>query len=264
MRFSGNKPQQAEKYIQYFKLSGEALVVELTESKWMACCGEEFSADSVSGSDDITVSLGGSLTWASTANKDKNFTVAFTNECGKSRRLRVSLKIYHCPCANGGTCKHDEESRKGSDNYICQCPQEFQGELCDDTDLSAWTMWGSCSEPCGGGKATRSRSCVGDRCTQLKTLEERQCNTQECTSATEAEWSEWSNCTKECDSGLTRRTRSCPVSQCEGNQEDVELCNEHQCDCMFLDYLLLSTAWLSEALGSICPSIHLSVSTLMP
>ncbi|CAH1772619.1 unnamed protein product, partial [Owenia fusiformis] len=89
---------------------------------------------------------------------------------------------------------------------------------------SEWSEFGSCSNTCGGGTKTRSRSCDnpapdhgGDTCLaadgetrQLSETESDDCNTDEC--PIDGAWSDWSafgSCTNTCGGGTKTRSRLC-------------------------------------------------------
>ncbi len=176
--FSDNEAPKITSPSEFFKLPGQALVKQLTASDPDPHGGLTFSADT--GSPDITVSPNGDLVWAAIANVDTVINVTVTDGCGASSTKQISLRIYNCPCENSGTCKHNSTTPIGSDQYICQCPQDFPGTFCNDTVYGPWSEWSHCSTECGGGEIARTRTCTGARCSSKTHKESKFCNIRPC------------------------------------------------------------------------------------
>lgn len=164
---------------------------------------------------------------------------ACTTTCGggKAKRSRI---IWVSPSHGGVECDGSTE-----DEEICNehpCPV--------DCRLGDWSVFTTCSETCGGGVATRSRSivtpqangglpCVGE------TGEELHCNTQACPVDCKLdEWSPWSSCTLTCGGGTMTRQRTVlePSSYggaaCTGESIQEAACGQVQCpvDCVVTDW----------------------------
>ena len=96
---------------------------------------------------------------------------ACSAECGgkTSRNRTIVLENNHC----GKPCPPLEETK--------DCNTEG---CCIDCQLSEWSSFGLCSEGCGGGNRTRTRTIVkvpnqcGEPCSDLEEVQE--CNTQPC------------------------------------------------------------------------------------
>ena len=101
--------------------------------------------------------------------------------------------------------------------------------------------WSECSERCGGGNKTRSRSQLipasngGKEC-EGKAIEQNICNTSPC--EIDCKWGtfgNWTFCTKSCGGGRTLRSRSVETQplhggkECQGEQIETKNCNEHPC-----------------------------------
>jgi hypothetical protein len=109
-------------------------------------------------------------------------------------------------------------------------------EVCE---LSSWSSWSDCSELCGGGTQTRSRTILreeGQACPDTSALTEtRVCNTQPCPSSTPATPADcveppWSECSKECGGGTKYRLKIWPGGgqPCPGLEETAP-CNTQPC-----------------------------------
>ncbi len=134
--------------------------------------------------------------------------------------------------------------------------QAGRGTPCGDTSETAacnpqacpidcmwddWGSWGECSQSCGSGSQSRSRSearsaanggaaCDGD------ITESQECNTQQCPVDCQWEaWSSWGACSVTCGGGQHTRSRSEAISAanggtaCVGDRTDIQSCNEQEC-----------------------------------
>merc|ERR1712059_203106 len=105
---------------------------------------------------------------------------------------------------------------------------------------------GDCTEVCGGGMKTRTRTCNnpapqwgGKTCAGLSS-QSTICNTQPCHAPIDGQWGMWtrfSKCDKECERGEKYRTRKCnnprpqyggkgcPASDIGSQEREVVHCN---------------------------------------
>ncbi|KAH3721030.1 hypothetical protein DPMN_063943, partial [Dreissena polymorpha] len=112
-----------------------------------------------------------------------------------------------------------------------------------DGRWGVWTTWSVCSESCGGGNQSRSRSCDfpsgvahGAYCTGDST-ENITCNTVPCpVDGVWSTWSAWSACTVTCGGGTVTRNRACNYPSgtphghnCTGNATERSMCNTDIC-----------------------------------
>jgi hypothetical protein len=150
--------------------------------------------------------------------------------CGGGYQSRVRTLTQQT--FGGVACPHGQELR--SCNTV-QCPV--------DCVPSTWTAWSTCTNSCGGGGQSRTRTVVayeffgGAECTLEET---RVCNQHQCaihcaTSAFDA----WSTCTKSCGTGAQSRSRSITMHAAHGGYvcpylEETRSCNAAACatDCV--------------------------------
>lgn len=101
--------------------------------------------------------------------------------------------------------------------------------------VTDWSAWSACSQECGGGVQTRSRTVtvqptLGATCPPL--TESQPCNTGACTCRV-GDWSEWSACTAACAGGMRSRSRQVVQRPTGGNTcpsvEQEEACNIQAC-----------------------------------
>ncbi|XP_063687572.1 uncharacterized protein LOC134820861 isoform X3 [Bolinopsis microptera] len=91
--------------------------------------------------------------------------------CGLGNHTRVRT------CLNGDTCEGEEFITATC--YTAACPV--------NGGYSIWSPWSTCSEECGGGNQTRTRTCTdprpahgGKACVQERGYEIKQCNSHSC------------------------------------------------------------------------------------
>merc|ERR1719331_1790139 len=118
-----------------------------------------------------------------------------------------------------------------------------------DCVISDWSEAGACSEPCGGGTSTRTRTITpaeyGGNCSEggasidladpnVHTKDEA-CNTQPCpVDCVVGDWTDWGPCSTTCGSGLKEKTRLVTTpdqyggTAC-GNTEEDHTCNLMAC-----------------------------------
>jgi hypothetical protein len=124
-----------------------------------------------------------------------------------------------------------------------ECPAD-QTRACEtqacpvDCVVSQWTAWGECTQQCGGGVQSRSRTITteaedyGKVCPQLS--ETVACGTEPCPVDCEFTWEEWSACTETCGvNGAQHRDAVVTVvsahegTVCPNGQDQV--CNRYAC-----------------------------------
>ncbi len=129
---------------------------------------------------------------------------------------------------------------------------------CVDCAVSAWSAWTPCTETCGGGTQTRTRTVTqqpdpdGLQCPVL--METQACNEMPCDCVL-SDWSQFGECSAPCDGGTQTRTRTvvqqpdtggapcgalmeamdCNTQDCvcgDGIVSDPETCDEDSADCV--------------------------------
>ena len=96
----------------------------------------------------------------------------------------------------------------GSAMEVIKCEAKSCKDLCH---MNAWSAWGSCTQPCGGGLRYRNRDVKQygtEDCPARQAS--KKCNTQPCPSppcGKASAWTSWSRCTVTCGWGTRKRTR---------------------------------------------------------
>ncbi|CAJ1434333.1 unnamed protein product, partial [Effrenium voratum] len=112
-------------------------------------------------------------------------------------------------------------------------------ELPGDCKLGTWSLWGPCSEDCGGGIMERQRALNGSHSCKADLAEVAPCNTQACPKrdCQWSDWDAWSDCSCTCGGGEKRRLRTIQVypenggKSCGGeNTSEIGLCNTQSCE----------------------------------
>ena len=140
-----------------------------------------------------------------------------TVSCGQGTKTRTRNCTNPLPQHGGNYCQG--RSTQSVPCLVRHCP--ING------NYTEWTEFTSCSITCGGGKRTRSRTCLNPRpqygglnCSSLGPAQEGEdCNTHACPiDGGYSEWSTFGACSATCGNGLKRRTRLCnsPLPQYGG------------------------------------------------
>lgn len=127
-------------------------------------------------------------------------------------------------------------------DHICNMPMETPDNCCFDCGGCSsaeapidggWTVFGPCSESCGGGISTRT--CTnptpqfgGADCDGPASIA---CNTDPCPPDPVCTWNPWSACTVPCGGGTMSRTcDGCPIADCPGGvPASTSTCNTQAC-----------------------------------
>uniref|UniRef100_H2ZLH6 Spondin-like TSP1 domain-containing protein n=1 Tax=Ciona savignyi TaxID=51511 RepID=H2ZLH6_CIOSA len=125
------------------------------------------------------------------------------------------------------------------------CPVLTQSENCQvppiNCAVSPWSNWGTCSESCGEGEHSRTRSVTvnpancGSACPVLQNT--RGCSSSLCPIDCQVgSWSSWGGCSASCGSGTYTRTRPITINPvydgepCPATTQS-DTCNVPQQDC---------------------------------
>eukprot|EP01012_Entosiphon_sulcatum_P049575 TRINITY_DN6820_c0_g1_i6.p1 TRINITY_DN6820_c0_g1~~TRINITY_DN6820_c0_g1_i6.p1 ORF type:complete len:7637 (+),score=112.47 TRINITY_DN6820_c0_g1_i6:5459-28369(+) len=135
------------------------------------------------------------------------------------------------------------------------CPALLRTEPCNTQAcpattcvVSAWSPWTPCTQPCGSGKHTRTRTVLSkpsgaDTCPEL--TQEEPCNETPCpVDCVLSEWSTWGMCSAECNGGTQKRVRTVTTqaafngTACSVHLVEQRPCNEHPCpiNCVLSDW----------------------------
>ncbi|XP_078342697.1 uncharacterized protein LOC144628471 isoform X5 [Oculina patagonica] len=153
--------------------------------------------------------------------------------CGGGSQTRMRTCTNPPPSGGGAACP-------GSSSQTQSC--NLNGCLVDG-GWSNWEAWTSCSQTCGGGTQTRTRSCTnppptgGGADCQGNSSQSQSCNANECpVDGGWSNWGAWGSCTLTCGSGTQTRTRTCtnppPAiggADCQGNSSQSQSCNTNGC-----------------------------------
>jgi hypothetical protein len=153
-------------------------------------------------------------------------------------------------CGNGMKTRKREITQKAQ-NWGNECPRNTEEqEPCIEEDCavdgawSSWSRWGYCSQTCGHGSRSRSRTCTmptpqngGNECLGAN-LETKECKMKVCppVDGRWSSWGRWSSCSKTCGKGEQRRVRTCtdpPASsggrECTGERFQNNICFLRRC-----------------------------------
>merc|ERR1711970_923500 len=156
------------------------------------------------------------------------------------RKFRTRECNNPAPAHDGQKCKDADGYDSSSEEDITTCYGYCEPVNGGFTD---WSSWGECSEPCGEGMRSKTRTCTnpapehgGNPCDGDKMVTE-ECNVHACPiNGGFSDWSSWGECSKSCGEGEKSKTRTCsnPPPQfggdvCVGPKTDTEKCNEQAC-----------------------------------
>jgi Spondin-like TSP1 domain/PAN domain/Thrombospondin type 1 domain len=151
------------------------------------------------------------------------------------------------PCGEGSKTR-TRTTTQSAEHGGETCPPLSEIESCNtdpcpiDCEVSGWSNWSACTQPCGEGSQTRTRTITksaehgGATCPPL--YETRTCNNGECAVDCEVSgWGQWSACDTECGDGKQTRTRTITKPSEHGGScpplSETQYCNNGGCpvDC---------------------------------
>ncbi|XP_063157945.1 SCO-spondin-like [Candoia aspera] len=170
--------------------------------------------------------------------------------CGGSIQIRTRACINPPPRNQGLPCAGPETQSQNCSTQPCS-----EGELCP------WSAWGPCSQSCGTGLTTRSRSCIcptsesadGAPCSQNSHPQEMEaCYLQACRDCPWSPWTPWTPCA--CSFLVQQRYRNqqgwdADREPCLGLDGQFRMCNYSQCSESSCD-----APFEFQACGSPCDS----------
>ncbi|XP_061184995.1 SCO-spondin-like [Saccostrea echinata] len=153
--------------------------------------------------------------------------------CGGGTQSRSRTCTNPAPQYQGKSCSGSSTSSQSCNTHNCPIDGFWAG----------WGSWATCSETCGGGVQSRTRSCSnptpqygGAYCSGFSS-DTQTCNTHNCPiNGAWGSWGSWGTCTVTCGGGSQMRSRSCsnPTPQygglsCPGSSSSSQSCNTQNC-----------------------------------
>jgi len=180
-----------------------------------------------------------------------NFSTC-SRTCGTGYSEAYRTVVVH-PQFNGWQCNHTTSDGDEDPNNVLRKEVACNTDLCPvHCYLTVWTGWSECSQTCGAGNKTRTRTVITSpdhNCTACEALSENKaCNHYPCpVHCVVSEFGAWDSCDKTCGSGVQHRTRTittlpkyqgfaCPYL------EQGRACNAHHCpvDCQASEWSTFS------------------------